>query len=126
MSTDKSPGQDSHRPIFKSTSIIASGTLLSRIFGFIRDIVLARLLGTGMRADAFFVAFKIPNLFRDIVGEGAANSAVVPVFSEFIEKKDKAELRNFVSVVLVLSSVLLSAISVLGMILSPVIVRVLA
>ena len=126
MSTDKSPGQDSHRAIFKSTSIIASGTLLSRIFGFIRDIVLARLLGTGMRADAFFVAFKIPNLFRDIVGEGAANSAVVPVFSEFIEKKDKAELRNFVSVVLVLSSVLLSAISVLGMILSPVIVRVLA
>ena len=126
MSTDKSWGQDSHRTILKFTSIIASGTLLSRIFGFIRDIVLAKLLGTGMRADAFFVAFKIPNLFRDIAGEGAANSAVIPVFSEYVEKKNKEELWNFVSVILILSSILLSVISVLGIVFAPVVVRVLA
>src|SRR3990167_2563536 len=113
MSTDKSPGQDSHRPIFKSTSIIASGTLLSRIFGFIRDIVLARLLGTGMRADAFFVAFKIPNLFRDIVGEGAANSAVVPVLAQYHVQKGKEELWRFFSVVFVWSFLILTFITVI-------------
>jgi len=73
-------GPDSLRSVLKSTSILSVGTLSSRILGFVRDVILAKLLGTGFRADAFFVAFKIPNLFRDLVGEGATNAAVVPVF----------------------------------------------
>lgn len=118
--------KDSHRSILKSTSIISLGTLSSRILGFIRDIIFAKLLGTGFRADAFFVAFRIPNLFRDLVGEGASNSAVVPVFSEYLEKKDKQELWRFMSVVLTLGIMLLTALTIVGMILAPYIVQIMA
>ena len=77
-------GPDSQRSIIKSMSLLSVGTFSSRILGFMRDIILAKLLGTGIRADAFFVALKIPNLFRDFVGEGATNAAVVPVFDPFV------------------------------------------
>src|SRR3989338_7931376 len=125
MSTTKSPHKDSHRSLIQSTSILALGTLSSRILGFLRDIVIAKLLGTGMKADAFFVAFKIPNLFRDLVGEGASNSAFVPVVSEYAEKKDKQAFSNFISVVFVISLILLSTITILGIVFSPLIVRIL-
>ena len=84
-------GHNSHRSIIRSTSVLSLGTLSSRILGFLRDVILAKLLGTGFRADAFFVAFKIPNLFRDLVGEGAINAAVVPVFAEYREHEKKEE-----------------------------------
>jgi putative peptidoglycan lipid II flippase len=75
MSTNKS--------IAKSASVIGFATLCSRILGFIRDVVIARLFGVYVYAQAFVIAFRIPNLFRDLVGEGAANAALVPVFSEY-------------------------------------------
>lgn len=134
MSTNKSHSSDeiriidhdSHRFLIKSTSVISLGTLTSRIFGFLRDIILAKLLGTGSRADAFFVALKIPNLFRDLVAEGATNAAIVPVFSEYLEKKDRTAFWNFVSVIITWGLILLSAIVILGISLAPVIVRVIA
>ncbi|MFH1359774.1 MAG: murein biosynthesis integral membrane protein MurJ [Candidatus Omnitrophota bacterium] len=126
MSTNKYEQQDSHRGIIRSTSIISLGTLSSRLLGFVRDIVLAKMLGTAMRADAFFVALRIPNLFRDIVGEGATNSAVVPVVSEYAQNKSKEELWRFVSVLFVLALIMLSAITVVGIIFAPVLVRVIA
>ncbi len=126
MSTDKYAENDSKRGIIKSTGIISAGTLSSRILGFIRDIIIARLLGTASSADAFFVAFRIPNLFRDLVGEGATNSALVPVFGEYETKKDKVELWNFVSVFLILSLMALSVIVLLGIIFAPFIVRLVA
>ena len=124
MSTDKSH-PDSHRSLIKSTSILSLGTLTSRILGFIRDVVLAKLLGTGMKADAFFVAFRIPNLFRDFVGEGATNSALVPVLSEYIDK-DKKALWNFISVVFLLGCMILSLLTILGILFTPWIVRAMA
>ncbi|MDH5357506.1 MAG: murein biosynthesis integral membrane protein MurJ, partial [Gammaproteobacteria bacterium] len=57
--------------LFKSTAIVSSMTFLSRILGFIRDIVIARLFGAGVGADVFFVAFKIPNFLRRLFAEGA-------------------------------------------------------
>ena len=126
MSTDKYATNDSRRGIIKSTTIISLGTLSSRILGFIRDIIIAKLLGTASGADSFFVALRIPNLFRDLVGEGATNSALVPVFSEYEAKKEKEELWNFVNVFLVLSLMVLSAITLLGMIFAPLIVRSIA
>jgi len=125
MSTNKS-SPTSKRNIIKSTSIISLGTLSSRILGFFRDIILAHMLGTGIKADTFFVALRIPNLFRDIVGEGAANAAVVPVFSEYVEKKDNVQLRQFVSTLLVLSTMLLILIVLLGIMFTPAIIRVMA
>lgn len=114
---------DSPRGLLKTTSLLSVGTLSSRILGFLRDIVLAKLFGTGFRADAFFVAFKIPNLFRDLVGEGATNSAIVPVFSEYYQKKEIEKFWNFISLILTLGLIVLSFITLLGIILSPLIVR---
>jgi len=124
LKTDENP--DSHSSLVKSTSILSIGTLTSRLFGFFRDVILAKLLGTGFRADAFFVALKIPNLLRDLVGEGAINAAVVPVFSESLEKEKREDFWSFVSVVLTLALIVLSTITILGILLAPVIVRMIA
>ena len=70
------------KKLFKSAGIVSFFTLMSRILGFIRDVVIARLFGTGMAAQAFVVAFRIPNTLRHLVGEGAANAAVIPILSE--------------------------------------------
>ena len=128
MSTNKSfdGNPDSHRSIIRSTSVLSAGTLSSRLLGFIRDIVLANLLGTGFRADAFFVALKIPNLFRVLVGEGAINAAVVPVLSEHLHKQEREAFWRFVSVIFALALIVLSVITILGILLAPLIVRILA
>ncbi|HOY08929.1 MAG TPA: murein biosynthesis integral membrane protein MurJ [Candidatus Omnitrophota bacterium] len=126
MSNDNSGQPDSHGSLIKSTSIISVGTLASRVLGFVRDVILARFFGTGFQADAFFVAFKIPNLFRDFVGEGAANAAVVPVFSEYLIQKNREEFWHFVSVILALALISLTSLTLLGILLAPHIVRLLA
>lgn len=116
-------GIDSLRSIVKSTSILSIGTLSSRILGFLRDIILAKLLGTGFKADAFFVGLRIPNLFRDLVGEGATHAAVVPTFSEYMQKKKQEEFWEFVNVVFALAFIILSTITIIGILSAPLIVR---
>lgn len=118
MSTNKS--------VAKSATVISFATLLSRILGFIRDIVIARLFGVYVYAQAFVIAFRIPNLFRDFIGEGATNAAFVPVFSEYQHKRSKEEFWELANVVLNLLFVALAIITLLGVILSPVIVRLIA
>ena len=61
--------------------------MLSRIFGFIRDMVVAAFFGAGLITDAFFVAFRIPNLLRRLLGEGSLTVSIVPVFTEYLNKK---------------------------------------
>ncbi|HBR14959.1 MAG TPA: murein biosynthesis integral membrane protein MurJ [Candidatus Omnitrophica bacterium] len=119
-------GPDTHRSIIRTTSILSVGTLSSRVLGFFRGIILAKLLGTGMRADAFFVAQKIPNLFRDLAGEGASNAAVIPVLAEYSSKEDKEELWHFVSVFFTVALIVLSVITILGIVFAPVVVRLIA
>ncbi len=126
MSTDKSHPQDSPRAILQSTSIISLGTFVSRILGFVRDILLAKFLGTGFAADAFFVAFRIPNVFREMLAEGAANSAVVPVLSEYTHKASPDAYRRFVNILFVVAGLILILITIGGIILAPVIVRIMA
>jgi len=126
MSTNLSVHPQSNRHIAKSASVISFATLSSRILGFIRDIVIARLFGVYVYAQAFVIAFKIPNLFRDFVGEGAANAAFVPVFSEYAVKHTKEEFWELANVVLNLLLVLLMSITLLGVFFSPVIVRLIA
>ena len=69
--------------------------MVSRVLGFVRDLLIANFLGAGMIADAFFVAFKLPNLFRSLFAEGAFNVAFVPLFSEQLETKGKEPARKF-------------------------------
>ncbi|HOD11942.1 MAG TPA: murein biosynthesis integral membrane protein MurJ [Candidatus Omnitrophota bacterium] len=125
MSTNKYSKHDSNQGILKTTSVLSLGTLSSRVLGFVRDMILAKFLGTSFRADAFFVAFRIPNLFRDILGEGGMNSSVVPVIAEYAQK-DKKDLMVFLNAVFVLLMMALSLLTVVGIILAPVIVRLIA
>jgi len=115
-----------NKSIAKSAGLIGFATLCSRLLGFIRDIIIARLFGIYVYSQAFVIAFKIPNLFRDFVGEGAANAAFVPVFSEYTVKHTKEEFWELANVVLNLLLVTLTAITVLGVVFSPVIVRLVA
>ena len=78
--------------LFKSTTTFSFFTLLSRLLGYIRDILIAIFLGSGPLADAFFVAFRIPNTFRRLFSEGTFNAAFVPSYSsELIKGKDESE-----------------------------------
>ncbi len=81
--------------LYKSFATVGGLTLISRVFGFMRDILIAATLGTGWVADAFVVAFRFPNLFRRLFGEGAFNSAFVPVFAKKIEGEGKEAARTF-------------------------------
>ena len=83
--------------IIRSITTVGSMTLISRLFGFIRDVAIAAALGAGGMADIFFVAFKLPNLFRRLFAEGAFNLAFVPIFSAKLEKDGKEQARNFAS-----------------------------
>ena len=91
MSTNKSPFKQAHLAIVSSAGTVGLAILCSRLLGFIRDIVIARLFGVYIYAQAFVIAFKIPNLLRDFVGEGATNAAFVPVFTEYTVKRTKEE-----------------------------------
>ena len=79
----------------RAIATIGSYTLLSRILGFVRDILVAAILGTGLVADAFFVAFKLPNFFRRLFAEGAFNAGFVPMFSGILERDGKAAAQAF-------------------------------
>jgi putative peptidoglycan lipid II flippase len=76
---------------------VAGYTLLSRVTGFLRDVMLGAVLGAGMLADAFYVAFRLPNHFRAIFGEGAFNAAYVPSYSRVLETQGAAEAKHFAS-----------------------------
>ena len=91
------------KPLFQSIFTISFFTAISRIFGFIRDILIARYLGVSMMSDVFFAAFRLPNFFRRIFAEGAFNSAFVPIFIHNNEKnprRAKDFVRNIFSLLL--------------------------
>ena len=81
----------------KAISTLSSLTFLSRILGYVRDLLIARVIGAGMISDAFFVAFKLPNLFRRVFAEGAMNSAFVPVVSGIFSNSGRIESDRFFS-----------------------------
>lgn len=75
--------------LIKSTSTFSFFTIISRLLGYLRDILIAVFLGTGILADAFFVAFRIPNTFRRLFSEGTFNAAFVPSYSSLLNNKKK-------------------------------------
>ena len=81
--------------MLRSIATVGGWTMASRILGFARDILIAFLAGTGPVADAFFIALRIPNLFRRLFGEGAFNAAFVPEFSGILTTEGPAEARQF-------------------------------
>lgn len=105
---------DENKTIIKGSSIVGGLTLLSRIAGFFRDLVFASLFGSSMYADAFFVAFKIPNMLRSFVAEGALTSAFVPLFSEEVKKGKKETREAFQNVwgFLLITTIILSILGI--------------
>lgn len=87
------------KKILKATATVGSMTMISRILGFVRDVVIARYFGASAGADAFFVAFKIPNFFRRLFAEGAFSQAFVPVLAEAKEKHGKEAVKHLVDAI---------------------------
>ena len=116
------------RRLIKSTLITGGMTLLSRIAGLIRDIVFAGLIGAsaGIAADAFYVAFRIPNFLRRIFGEGAFSQAFVPVFAEHKTRTSQEEVREFVDRMAGIFGLVLLVVTIVGVLAAPFIVYALA
>lgn len=110
--------------LLKSLLTVSSMTLISRVLGFVRDAVIARTFGAGMYSDAFFIAFKLPNLLRRIFAEGAFSQAFVPILSEYKATRDEAATRGFIDRVSTLLALVLFVVTALGVLAAPVIVYV--
>ncbi|HET6675630.1 MAG TPA: murein biosynthesis integral membrane protein MurJ [Nitrospiraceae bacterium] len=120
------PRQDDNRSVVRAAGLIGVATFSSRILGFIRDMVLARLFGATPAADAFFVAYRIPNLLRELFAEGSMSSAFIPVFTEYQTLKTKRDAWELASATFTTLLTIVTAITLLGIVASPGIVWVMA
>jgi putative peptidoglycan lipid II flippase len=112
--------------VTKAAGVVGSATFLSRIFGYIRDMTLAWFFGAGLYSDAFFVAFRIPNLLRRLFAEGSLSIAFIPVFTEYLTNQGKKDAFEMARSATRLLSVLLVIAAFIGVLLSPIIIRVIA
>ncbi|MGC2518719.1 MAG: murein biosynthesis integral membrane protein MurJ [Burkholderiales bacterium] len=110
--------------LLKALATVSSMTLVSRILGFVRDVVIARLFGAGVATDAFFVAFRIPNLLRRLFAEGAFSQAFVPILSEYRTRRGEGETRQLVDRTATLLTLALLVASAIGVVAAPVIIYV--
>jgi len=110
--------------ISAAAGVIAFFTLISRILGLVRDMVIATLFGSGMAADAFFVALRIPNLLRRLFAEGSLTIAFIPVFTEYLTLKSKEDAFELARIVFTLLSLILAVLTVLGVLFAPLIVKI--
>ena len=100
--------------IIRSAGVVGGFTILSRILGYVRDRLIAYLLGTSLMADAFYFIFRLPNTFRRWMGEGALTAAVVPVFTDLHENKGKEEAWRLADKVFYALAVVLFILAALG------------
>lgn len=113
------------KKLLKFTALTSMMTLVSRVSGLVRDIIMANVLGSSTMADAFFVAFRIPNFLRRIFGEGAFSQSFVPVFTE-MRAENSAEAKNFVAATAGRLSLIVLVLSILGVVFAPWIVKLFA
>ncbi|MDR0485883.1 MAG: murein biosynthesis integral membrane protein MurJ, partial [Elusimicrobiota bacterium] len=104
----------------------AFGTALSRILGYIRDMLIAQFFGAGIFADAFYAAFRIPNLFRRMLGEGSFSAAFIPVFSQYLQTEKKKQTQEVLNAVFTALLLILAAITILGMFFAPQLAKIIA
>lgn len=112
--------------LLRSSAVVSVMTLLSRVLGMVRDIVVANYFGSSASADAFFVAFKIPNFLRRLFAEGAFAQAFVPVLSEYREKRTFADVKQLVDRTAGMLGLILTAITALGVVMSPYLIMLFA
>lgn len=114
------------RSLISSTGLVATMTMLSRLLGFVRDVIIAQLFGAQAGIDAFFVAFKIPNFMRRLFAEGAFSQAFVPVLSEYQKKETELNLKSFIAKITGNLTVVLALVTVIGIFLSAFLVSLFA
>lgn len=105
--------------LLKSLAAVSSLTMVSRVLGFVRDTIMARIFGAGVATDAFVVAFKLPNLLRRIFAEGAFSQAFVPILSEYKSQRGDEAARTFVAYVSGLLTLVLALVTALGVLAAP-------
>ncbi len=110
--------------LLRTLGTISSLTLVSRILAFARDILIARIFGAGMATDAFFVAFKLPNLLRRLFAEGAFSQAFVPIFAEYKKRRGHEETKLMVDHVTTLLAIILFFVTLIGIIAAPILVYI--
>ncbi len=108
------------KKLFKSGMIVSAMTLISRVLGLVRDVVIANLMGAGSSADVFFFANKIPNFLRRLFAEGAFAQAFVPVLTEYQEKQQDEDVRQLLAKVAGTLGVVVTIVTLIGVIASPV------
>ncbi len=112
--------------LLKSAAVVSVLTLVSRMFGYVRDMIIANKLGTGGIADAFIIAYRLPNFFRQLTAEGAVNNSFVPIFSGKLIAEGKEESSKFASMVLGWLVVIVFCLTIMMIIFMPNIMNVLA
>ena len=112
--------------VVRAAGIVGTATMLSRVFGLIRDTIVAGFFGAGFATDAFFVAFRIPNLLRRLLAEGSLTVSFVPVFTEYLRNKTREEALELANITFTALSILLACVSLLGVLFSPLVVTVMA
>lgn len=112
--------------VAKAAGVVGAATLASRVMGYIRDMVMSWAFGTGVAADAFYVAYRIPNLLRELLAEGSMSAAVIPVYSETLTKESRESARHLANAVFARLLVILIALTGLGILFAPYIVKVVA
>ena len=114
------------KTLSKAAGAVSGMTILSRIFGFIRDAFIAMTFGSSTAADAFFVAFRIPNMQRRVLGDGAVSSAFIPVFAEVLAQNGKQAAQELTANILNILMILLAIASLALFIFSPAVITVFA
>lgn len=108
--------------LLKALATVSSMTLVSRVLGLVRDVLIARVFGAGLATDAFFVAFRIPNLLRRLFAEGAFSQAFVPILAEYRTARGDGDTKVLVDRVATLLATILIIVSLLGIIAAPLII----
>ncbi len=121
----KTSDTDSQRMV-RDAGVVGGVTVASRVLGLLRDAVTATLFGATPAADAFFVAFRIPNLMRQLFGEGALAASFVPVYTDILEKEGREKAGEFASNLFSLLVLILSLLALAGTLFAPQLVRVIA
>jgi putative peptidoglycan lipid II flippase len=114
------------KQLFKSTAIVGSMTLLSRILGFVRDMLIGQIFGVSAGTDAFFVAFKIPNFLRRLFAEGAFAQAFVPVLADYKEQGSQQALKLFIDKTAGTLAAVLMLVTLIGVVAAPLLILLFA
>src|ERR671922_1976312 len=114
------------RQVMGALGSIGAATLTSRVLGFARDMVVALAFGAGPVTDAFFVAFRIPNILRRLLAEGALSTAVIPVFTDYTVNRTHEDLVRMLRAVLAAALLVLGVTTVIGVVAAPWVLAVIA